>query len=47
MLIAMWWGGKKKRKAKQKADKAADMEITNYGAGNERPNEKKGTGGDQ
>jgi len=47
MLIAMWWGGKKKRKAKQKADKAADMELASYAAGNERPNEKKGTGGDQ
>jgi hypothetical protein len=46
MLIAMWWGGKKKRKAKQKADKAADMEIASYAAGNKKSNEK-GTGGNQ
>ncbi len=47
MLIAMWWGGKKKRKAKEKADKAADMKLASYAAGKERSNEKEGTGGDQ
>jgi len=47
MLIAMWWGGRKKRKAKEKADKAADIELAGYAAGNEKSNEKKGTGGDQ
>ena len=47
MLIAMWWGGKKKRKAKAEADKAADLELSRYAAGDTGPKEEKGAGGDQ
>ena len=47
MLMAMWWGGKKKRKARAKADKAADLGLARYAAGDIGPNEKKGSGGDQ
>lgn len=47
MLMDMWWGGKKKRKARAKADKAADLGLARYAAGDIRPNEKKGSGGDQ
>lgn len=47
MVMASWWGSKKKRKAKEKADKAADVELTRYAAGEERLNERNRTGGDQ